>query len=366
MGTAQSSVVMFSVTLYLVSLVPVLTSDPIGCFTEDQTWTNEDVTDIVPGVTGAYYCQESCAAEDTCAYFTWFTANHAHTPLFCVKFHTAATEVPCENCVSGPASCYCSAPVGCHVMGDNIVDVTPGITEELVCQAMCKEAEPCVYYTWYDETNVLAHTCILFSSCDVMDESCEGCFSGPPDCSDVPHPTASSSTATVTSTAATTHTTHTTTSTTKTTVTTTTSITTSPSRCGGYEYNELSEADRNMNFNDGEGGIDYCDQEHPGLGMSSSPSWKGEAWYRFVGEAGSRMPEMDLPSMNSCGTHWPGWVADEHPTVEEGEKDVRICFYNVGNACNEEVTAKIVNCGDFFLYKLPETPICNSRYCGAH
>ena len=357
---------MLSAVLPLLSLLsPVSSQESGGCYTEDRTWSNEDVISIQPGVPSVTACQDLCAGEAGCSYFTWFTSHNEHTPLFCVLFRSVEKELECELCLSGPASCYCSEGVGCKVVGDNVLEVITGVTEELDCQALCAESEVCVYYTWYDSTGLLANTCMLFSNCDIMDETCTGCFSGPPSCSNN-NPTTSATTSgqPSTSPATTTHTTPTTPPT-----TTTLPTTTSPSSvCSGYNYKELSEVDRNINFNDGEGGVNYCDQEQTdGVdGVESSPDWAGEGWYRFVGEAGNRMPSMELPPMNSCGTHWPGWMRDTHPEQVGVEKEVRICFYNVGNGCNEEVLGLVVNCGGFFIYKLPETPSCSSRYCGKY
>ena len=362
---------MFSTVLSLLPLFCLTRcQESGGCYTEGSTWSNEDVLSIQPAVSSASECQALCSGEAGCSYFTWYTGQHDHTPLFCVLFRSVHQELGCQNCMSGPASCYCSEGVGCKVVGDNVLEVITGVTEELDCQSLCAESEVCVYYTWYDSTGLLANTCMLFSSCDVMDETCTGCFSGPPSCSDI-KPTPSTTTTSTTTTSTTTSEQPTTSSATRptTTITTTTPTTTSPSSvCSGYNYKELSEVDRNINFNDGEGGVNYCDQEHTdGVdGVETSPDWAGEGWYRFVGEAGTRMPSMELPPMNSCGTHWPGWVRDTHPEQVGVEKEVRICFYNVGNGCNEEVMGLVVNCGGFFLYKLPETPSCSSRYCGRY
>ena len=43
-----------------------------------------------------------------------------------------------------------------------------------------------------------------------------------------------------------------------------------------------------------------------------------EAWYRFTGAAGSKMPESP-PNKNTCGTHAPGWLNGRHPSVAEGK-----------------------------------------------
>ena len=87
-----------------------------------------------------------------------------------------------------------------------------------------------------------------------------------------------------------------------------------------------------------------------------------EGWYRFVGEAGERMPTAPPPQLR-CGTHAPGWLNGAHPTVAEGRVDRQVCFHWAGDECewNSQVQAR--NCGDYYVYYLPSTPTCSLRYC---
>ena len=71
--------------------------------------------------------------------------------------------------------------------------------------------------------------------------------------------------------------------------------------CEGYKV--LDSADRKNTY--ALGGI-ACDNEIE------------EAWYRFTGAAGSKMPESP-PNKNTCGTHAPGWLNGQHPSVAEGK-----------------------------------------------
>ena len=55
--------------------------------------------------------------------------------------------------------------------------------QEDLCRQECYETAGCHYYTWYGQTDFLAFTCLLLSSCDQTDTSCTSCHSGPPQCS---------------------------------------------------------------------------------------------------------------------------------------------------------------------------------------
>ena len=39
-----------------------------------------------------------------------------------------------------------------------------------------------------------------------------------------------------------------------------------------------------------------------------------EGWYRFVGDAGTKMPTKRVPAFR-CGTDFPGWLDGAHRTV---------------------------------------------------
>ncbi len=124
-------------------------------------------------------------------------------------------------------------------------------------------------------------------------------------------------------------------------------------------YNTLNLADRNVAFNDGNNGIEYCDNQNGDV----SPQWQGNAWYRFEGEAGTQMPE-SAPSIYSCGTDAPGWLNGTHPTPQDGIVDRQVCFNWNANQCNWNSNIQVVNCGSFYLYNLDQPGPCDLRYCG--
>ena len=115
-------------------------------------------------------------------------------------------------------------------------------------------------------------------------------------------------------------------------------------------YNELGDASRNVNFQNPDGNV-TCDNDLAG------------GWYRFVGEAGGRIPQ-EVPAEFSCGTHAPGWMEGEYPSVDEGAVDRRVCFNWAGNQCNWESAIQVRNCGDYYVFNLPPAPVCSLRYCG--
>ena len=86
-------------------------------------------------------------------------------------------------------------------------------------------------------------------------------------------------------------------------------------------------------------------------------------WYRFVGAAGTSLPET-CPPTNRCKAHAPGWLEVGHPTVADGEVTRKVCYTWNGNCCNWSNNIQVVNCGDFYVYKLVPPSACQLRYCG--
>ena len=86
-------------------------------------------------------------------------------------------------------------------------------------------------------------------------------------------------------------------------------------------------------------------------------------WYRFVGDAGTKMPTTRVPAFR-CGTSWPGWLDSAHPTVKDGKVLKWVCFSDRSTGCRGKYLIYVKSCGSYFIYKLFSTSFCNSRYCG--
>ncbi|MCA9689177.1 MAG: DUF4215 domain-containing protein [Myxococcales bacterium] len=115
-----------------------------------------------------------------------------------------------------------------------------------------------------------------------------------------------------------------------------------------------SEANRHETFNDG-GQLGLCDDK------------ADDKWYRITGAAGNRLATM-APSVYSCGTSAPGWMMGTHPSVEDGVVDRTVCFRFLWSMCDWQASIKVRACDamvPYYVYKLPDPPECELRYCGA-
>ena len=105
----------------------------------------------------------------------------------------------------------------------------------------------------------------------------------------------------------------------------------------------------------------------------TSVDWQGEAWYRVMGDAGTRIREGDRQGW--CKTGCPRSLpSGSHPkTPGELVNNVKVCLncLDVSNigwvGCNQPPWSKgvkIRHCGDYFVYYLTEERrLTVSRYC---
>jgi len=116
----------------------------------------------------------------------------------------------------------------------------------------------------------------------------------------------------------------------------------------------------------------HCDKTAHG---SLSPDWAGPAWYRFTGQAGTRLAfESEVSNTDSiCGTHAPGFLlggAGDLPGNEGQTVNATARFYykRWDNEDNEEYDRqiKITHCAGYYVFFLPNTNGCHLRYCGAN
>jgi len=132
-------------------------------------------------------------------------------------------------------------------------------------------------------------------------------------------------------------------------------------------YKTLDSADRNVATLEDDsvcsgGNSGCCDQTGSG---TISPDWKGNGWYRFMGDAGTKMPDSPVGERR-CGSDITSWIAGGHPSFKDFQKEVTrtIHFEWEGKVSWKSLEAKVMHCGDFYVYNLKDISKCNSVYCG--
>ena len=85
-------------------------------------------------------------------------------------------------------------------------------------------------------------------------------------------------------------------------------------------------------------------------------------WYRFQGAAGTKMMTT-CPPLHRCEASFPAWLSEVHPTVAEGTVTRKVCINKFRGCCDESLFIQVKNCGSYYIYKLTDPGICDTRYC---
>ncbi|XP_040070094.2 pancreatic secretory granule membrane major glycoprotein GP2-like [Ixodes scapularis] len=87
-----------------------------------------------------------------------------------------------------------------------------------------------------------------------------------------------------------------------------------------------------------------------------------QAWYRFEGPYGSRIPETPV-SPGMCNTMVPFWFYGKHPEYRSKPMPAVACGATEENACRYYANIRVQNCGTYMAYYLQPLPRCFMAYC---
>ena len=135
--------------------------------------------------------------------------------------------------------------------------------------------------------------------------------------------------------------------------------------CDDITYLTLNDPTRNRNYGVVDEHQEVCDQTDCFLRpcFGTSIDWHGSNWYRVEGPAGSRITDSYVEP-DHCNTHQGGWINGTHPTVLDEIVDRTVCFSRYyGDCFRRPKEIQIRNCGEYYLYYLQETSMCDHRYC---
>ena len=70
---------------------------------------------------------------------------------------------------------------------------------------------------------------------------------------------------------------------------------------------------------------------------------------------------------NRCNSQMSGWISGSNPSVADGKVTRTACMHSSSGCCTHYYSSvEIRNCSGFYVYNLPPTSTCNSRYCGVN
>ena len=138
--------------LLLLQAATASTTIP-SCLTANTTWDSSFITSFTPSIPTPELCQHICVDSHPCQAVTWASPRATLFPLSCSTFSTTTTDLPCTDCVSGPARCSCSSEGECQAEDDNILEQFSDIPGEQECAALCLKNGLCEFFTYYGDNS---------------------------------------------------------------------------------------------------------------------------------------------------------------------------------------------------------------------
>ena len=320
-----------------------------NCPESKITWSLNGELELIQDISSSENCFQQCflKQDQGCLGYTWYGVQDRLENV-CILFSSLDDPYDCENCASNKFedgfACFCIEEGECSVSNDNYLGDSFASSNQ-DCYHQCSSHPGCNFYTYYDSSNEQVHDqCVLLSSCSSKTSCGSGCHIGDINCN-ITIPTSTTSTTSTTPT------------------TTVTSTTTTAPNCDDVEYFTLGEQNRNK---ESPALYPYHSDNEEDCHQNGEDDWRGTGWYRMVEPAGTMIPESKVDQYQ-CGTPYSGWLAGSHPSNPGEEVSLKVCFRGLVTLCEASVDVKVRNCGDFFLYYLPDTSVigsdCLYRYC---
>ena len=84
-----------------------------------------------------------------------------------------------------------------------------------------------------------------------------------------------------------------------------------------------------------------------------------------MGAAGTKMPDSPVGEKR-CGSDRTTWIEGGHPSEEDFQKEVTRTIHSQwsGKVSFKSLEAKIMHCGDYYVYNLEDISSCHEVYCG--
>ena len=181
----QHSDIMNIFTSYFIAIFLVGTTKAKNdCILEEVTWSIEGQLEFLPQST-FQECLNAFLQNQDGQGLTYF-GNHEDSRFdqVCIIFGKLDGERSCTNCLSIKGdytndNCLCNQVEGeCQIEEDNFLQALSA-KSELQCWLQCSINDHCKYYTWFSNENEdVSDECLLFSSCQTINDCNGGCYFG--------------------------------------------------------------------------------------------------------------------------------------------------------------------------------------------
>ena len=166
---------MFSCILVLAQASPPPLAS--NCSIEGQACDigQENLLTSYAGVESLQECGALCTDNLDCEFITHFGPESFPFKNYCMLFSECGDLVDCQDCTSSEEICF--QPIcGDSLEGpleENVLEIIPGVEEELSCKAACRNKPDCEAYTYHDNSDpVLSGICFLLTEIRDPLQSC--------------------------------------------------------------------------------------------------------------------------------------------------------------------------------------------------
>jgi len=153
------------------------------CFKESITWSTKGMLEFIP-LLDFQECTKAFVQNSEAVAFSWFTDFGGYEHI-CIIFGELEGEQPCKDCLSfeQTGNCACEQEHGqCEISKNNFISASSS-ESEVECSIQCSAVDGCEYYTWLSKDHDTSYEeCLLFSSCDTVNQCNQGCFVGSVKC----------------------------------------------------------------------------------------------------------------------------------------------------------------------------------------
>ena len=171
--------------LALASSPPLATN----CSIEGQTCGigQDNLLTSYAGVESLQECEALCIDNLDCEFITHFGPDSFPLRNYCKLFSECGNLTDCQGCITAVEICF--EQCGQNLEGlleENVLEIIPGVEDELSCKACCRNEPDCSAYTYHDNSDlVLPGICFILTAIQGPLQPCKHCSTGYPDCRNI-------------------------------------------------------------------------------------------------------------------------------------------------------------------------------------
>ena len=160
-----------------------------NCSIEGQTCIigQDNLLASYAGVESLPQCEALCIDNYDCEFISYFGPDSFPLRNYCMLFSECDILTECQDCTTAEEICF--EQCGHKVEGpleENVLEIIPGVQDELTCKAACRNESDCEAYTYHDNSDLLLPgICFMLTEVQAPLQSCQHCSTGFPNCRNI-------------------------------------------------------------------------------------------------------------------------------------------------------------------------------------